>query len=119
MPHVVEDVEAGIVDPDRLPLDRGPCEPLPIARDEMQPRRHELPDHVDVDAAIGLPQRTRIEDRHATDVHVGIVVLERQHAGVEAGEALVAAVHHTPPSLLRARRTPGSPWSLPSGWPEA
>ena len=117
VPHVVVEVEARVVDPQRLPLERGPQQPLPVARDEVQARVDGVADRVDVDAAVGPPERAGVEERDAADVHVGLVVLEREHAGIEGGEALVARVDHAP---SRARRTsPPGPRRLPTGPPEA
>ena len=52
--HVVLDVEALVVDPHRVVLDRDARDPLPVARDQVQPRHHVAAHAVDVDSALGL-----------------------------------------------------------------
>ena len=78
MPDVVAQVEVVVVDPHRMPLERNVRDPLPVARDPVQARRDVAADSLDVDAAVGGGERTRVEDRDPAEVHVRVLVLEDQ-----------------------------------------
>src|ERR1700722_12417045 len=82
MPDVEADVEVGIVDPDGTALvERHECEPLAIARHEVQ-AGHDLADELVVAGSL------TVEQHAAGDVHVGSVALEVQKRAVEPGEAV-------------------------------
>ncbi len=72
MTDVVADLEMGIVHPHRAALaERHECEPLAVARHEMQSRLDRLYELV-------IRRRGAVEHGAARDVHVGRVALEMQ-----------------------------------------
>src|SRR4030095_3045639 len=87
--HVVVDVEAIVVDPHRMVLDRDPLDALAVARDAVQPRRDVLADLVDVDTALRRRERTLLEDEAARHVHVGVRAFELEEAAILRGEPVV------------------------------
>ena len=77
VPDVVQDLEVGVVHPDRPPqLQRHHPHLLPVARDQRQLAGH----HPD-DVAVG--GRRALEDRDVADVHRVVVVLDREKGRVE------------------------------------
>jgi hypothetical protein len=81
--HVVVDVEAVVVDPHRMALDRDPREPLAIARDPVQSRRDVCTHAIGVDAARRIAQRADLEDQRGADVLRIGVALEVQEGPIE------------------------------------
>ena len=108
--QVVVEVEAVVVDPDRVALDGDVLELLAVARDLGQGRSGGLADRVDVDAALGPAQGARLEDQGRGDVHVGVRLLEEQEGVVEGRESVVRVARHRDSSGRgseeRAGRTP-------------
>jgi len=98
--HVVGDVEAIVVDPDRVPgVQRHVLQPLTEPWDAMQPRRDEIADRADPESSFGGEERLALEDGQRADVHRGLEALEVQEAGVERAQPVVSH-----PGRLRAAR---------------
>ena len=88
--HVVRDVEAVVVDPDRAALLVGHGhQPAAEARQQLQPRQHEVAHLADAEAAVGVEERLALEHAHRADVHRVLEPLQVQEAGVERGEPVV------------------------------
>ncbi len=88
MPHVVLDVEVGVVDPQGTArFERGGRELLPVARHQVQPAA----DMVDVVREVG---RGTLEDQDAADVHVRGRPLLMEERGVGRAEAVQVALWH-------------------------
>jgi len=92
--HVVLQVEAGVVDPHRLPEARNPGELLAKSRHLVQLVRRELHDALEVELSTGERQRLGVEERDRPDVHVRIVVLDGQERRVDGRKTLVVAIRH-------------------------
>jgi threonine dehydratase len=89
--HVVLEVKARIVDPQRTPaLQRRHGELLPVARDQVQARAH-------VVQVIGEIRWRALEEQHATDVHVGAAAFLMQEGGVRRGEPIQVLLGHADP----------------------
>src|SRR5262245_3314358 len=115
--HVVGEVEAPVVHPHRLAERRGRLEALAVAREAVEARLHQCPHARDVDSALRLRQRTALEQRDGTDVHVAVAVLDLEEAVVERREPFEVGVRHAPPShLRRARSEPSESRRLTSAW---
>ena len=80
--HVVGEVEARVVDPQRpAGLERRRRELLPVARDEVQARLDVREERVE-------RRRLALEQREAADVHVRVRLLLRQEAGIDRREPI-------------------------------
>src|SRR5690606_21247480 len=90
--HVVAELEARIVDPHGMALERGPGEALPVARDPVQARGDVRLDAFEVDAAGVVAQRGSLEHGGRADVHRRARVLVDPELAVELGEALVVSL---------------------------
>src|SRR5262249_52727923 len=105
--HVVRDIEALVVDPDRpAEVERYRHRLLPEARYEVEARRHEVTRVGDAEAAFVVEERCALEDRERSDVHWRLDALEGEEARVEAAEPVVA-VHRAP--RVRPLGPPGHP----------
>ena len=105
--HVIGEVEAAVVHPHRLPEGRRGLEALAVAREAMEPRLHQGPHALDVDAAVRRHQRTALEHRHGADVHVAVAVFDLEEAVVERREPLEMRIRHEPLRCFgRARSEP-------------
>ena len=82
MAHVVVEIEALIVDPHRLVLDRDVRKAVAIARDLVQVRADVCLDAVDIHRTVRLHQRAAVEHRHAPDVHRRVGRFEEQERNV-------------------------------------
>ena len=91
---MVGEAEAIVVDPDGEAFPRHVRDTLAEARHEVQPRVNRAPDAVDVDPAVGEPERCGVEQHHRPDVHVGRLVLDAEEGGVHRAQALVVG-HQT------------------------
>ena len=88
MPHVVLEVEARIVDPQRAAgLQRRRGQLLPVTRHQMQPTAHV----VEVVVERG---RRPVEDQHGADVHVRRLTLLMQERRVDGGQAVEMLLGH-------------------------
>ena len=76
-----------------MSLERDVRHPLPVAWDPVEAGLDVAADALDVDAAGRCGQRTRVEDRDAPEVHVGIGILEDEERAVLGREAFVAGTH--------------------------
>ena len=104
VPHVVRDVEAVVVDPDRPALlVRHRHEPAPEPRHQRQPRQHEVAHFLDPEPPVGVEERCALENAHRADVHRVLGPLQVQEARVERGEAVVLA--HLRPIVGRTLAT--------------
>ena len=83
MPHVIFKVEAIVVHPHRMILERYPRDSLSITGNEMQSRRNVLPDLFDIDSAGGGPKRTGVEHHHSRNVHVRFRIFEVEECPVQ------------------------------------
>ena len=92
---VIVEVEILVVDPHRLVQARREVEALPIARDQVQARGDVIPDAREVDSAVGVADRARIEDRGERHVHVRARRLEVQEGLIQSGEPGIAGVVRT------------------------
>jgi hypothetical protein len=92
--QVVADVEVAIVDPHRPALERRPRELLAIARDPVQHRLDRAAVAREVDAAVRVAQRARLEDRDRADVHRRVLALRPQERGVLRRESFVGITSH-------------------------
>ena len=92
--HVVLEVEARVVDPQRpAGLQRREGELLPVARDEVQPA-------ADVRREVRVGGRRALEDRQRADVHVRRVALLREEGRVHRRQPIPVRLGH------RARTLP-------------
>ena len=81
-PHVVVEVEEGVVDPDRPALVEGDgAQLLAEAGDEVQAR-------LDLVAELLVGGRLAVEDDHRGDVHVGAGALHVEERGIEPGQSI-------------------------------
>jgi hypothetical protein len=78
MSDVVVEGERVVVDPHRPTVVRNPIESLPITRDVLELRVDMGANPIDVDAAVVILERRRIEERHGGNVEVGASRLERK-----------------------------------------
>ena len=99
MPDVVVDVEAVVVDPDRVVLERDVAQLLAVARDLVQQAGGQLLEGLSVDAAIGLAQGPGLQNLCGGDMHVGVRLLEYQKRIVERRQTVVGVAGHE--KLLR------------------
>ena len=84
LPHVVLEVEVGVVDPDRPALAEGDeAQLLAEAGDQVQPRG-------DVVAELGVTRRRPLEDAGRGDVHVRAGTLHVEEGGVESSQPVSA-----------------------------
>ena len=105
---VVLEVEVRVVDPQRAPgLQRRRRQPLPVARDEVQPA-------ADVIEVVVERGRRPVEDEHRADVHVRRRSLLVQERGVDRGEAVEVLLASEPPQVTRRRRTASQKGTLPA-----
>ena len=90
--HVVRSVEAMVVDPDRMTLDRREREVPAIVGNQVEPRLHVLPKAGNAEAALSFlqlgPGRS-VEERDRGDVDTASVALELDEGAVLRGKALV------------------------------
>jgi hypothetical protein len=91
---VVVQVEAVVVDPERMTVERRVVEALPVARDEMKARRDVRTDAREVDAAAGARERAGLADRLPADVHRRGGGLEAEEGRILRREGLVEGVRH-------------------------
>ena len=92
VPHVVRHVEAVVVDPDRTALVVGNRhQPAAEAREQREPRAHEIAHLGDPEAAVVVEERRALEHTHRADVHRVLEPLQVQEAGVEPGKPVVAS----------------------------
>mgnify|MGYP006908368812 CR=1 FL=1 len=89
MAHVIAEVEARIVDPDRMVLDRDRRDALPVARHEVQARLDVVAQPLEVHAAFRTAHGRRIEDQAPRHVHVGVVVLHAEEDLVRDAQSFV------------------------------
>src|SRR6185503_17792131 len=95
VPHVVGDVEALVVDPDRPALVVGHRhQPAAEARQQRETRQHEVAYLGDAEVATVVEELRALEDAQRTDVHRELEPLHVQEAGVERGEPVV--LRHLP-----------------------
>ena len=91
---VVPDVEAMVVDPDRLTRgQRHGLHPLAEAGDQVQPGRDEPADLGETETAVGVNEVPALEDAERPDVHRGLWPFEPQEAGIDRGEPIVGSRH--------------------------
>jgi len=84
VPHVVRDVEAIVVDPDRATLlVRHRHESLAEPRHERQARQHEIAHFPDAEPPPLVEERGALEHAEGTDVHRVLEPLHVQEAGIE------------------------------------
>jgi len=70
VPDVVVEVEAVVIDPDRLAEDGCPLQTLPVTGNAVQPGMYEGADPLDVGASLGRGDGAALEDGDRADVHV-------------------------------------------------
>ncbi len=115
MTDVIGDVEAGVVDPDRMPLAGDLREALAEAGNAAEPGFDGAADPLDVEISPLAAERRLVEQQDASHVHVIVGVLEAEKRGIEGAEALVER-HGDLPKTLPAyhpgrTKQPGSPRS--------
>ena len=86
---MIGDVEAVVVDPDRVALAGNFREPLPEARHPAEAGRNGAADAPDVETTPFVAERPFVEDQYAAHVHVVVGILELEKRCVEGGQALV------------------------------
>src|SRR4029453_18054238 len=111
--HVIGEVEAAVVHPHRLSESWRGLEALAVARESMQPRLHESPHALDVDAAVRSRQLTALEHRDGADVHVAVAVFDLEEAVVERRESLEMRIRHTLLRKLEGSKKRAPPRRLP------
>ena len=87
--QVVVEVEGGVIDPDRVLLDRDPLESLAEPRDPVQERLDGAVNRRDVEAPVPGLKRARVEDRGAARVGERNGGFEDEERGVLCGQSLV------------------------------
>ena len=105
--HVVGDVEALVVDPDRQALDGDEGEALAIARQQVQPRGDVVAHARDLERGVRAPARGRIEEGHGADIRLRAVVLDQHEGAVLGREAGISARRC---GCARRRRLPPPPF---------
>ncbi len=109
MAHVVVEVEALIVNPDRMVLDRHARDPLPITGNLMQPRSDVAANPFDIDPAARGPHRLRVEDHHPRDVHVSLRTFKVQKRPVQNAQPLIFGHREAAPLPRYAPVLSGNP----------
>ena len=111
--HVVLEVEARVVDPDRpAGLERREAQPLAVARHEVQAPADDVEE-------VAERRRRALEDRQRADVHVRRGALLREERRVDRGQPVEVLLGHAAsssleaPTLPRALRGPVDP--VPGG----
>ena len=94
VPHVVVQVEAIVVDPDRVSLEGREGEPTPVAGEEVKARLDVLPQAIAVEASVLPAQGLALEDRHGRDVHRSGSRLEVKERRVLCGQPEVRSTLH-------------------------
>jgi len=88
LPDVVEDVEIGVIDPDRPGgVHRGKRQPLAVTGDEMQATANQVEDVLE-------GWRRAFEHGHAAHVHVGALVLLGEERRVDGGKPVEMLLGH-------------------------
>ena len=95
MAHVVGEIEALVVDPDGMPLDRREGEPLTVVGDQMKSRSDVLSELLDIRARRGSRDRVEASDRG--DMGRQSLALEQDEGGVLRRQALVCGSPHRLP----------------------
>jgi len=104
VPHVVVQVETVVVDPHGVVFDGDEREPLAMTRDRIEATLDAGADARHIDAAALGRQRTRFDDAHLADVHVGVAGLHEDHRRIERRQPFVMRARHGRLSL-GAQRT--------------
>src|SRR5271166_5566050 len=94
MAQVVVEVEPRVVDPNRVTERRDAFKPLPEAAAPPEGRLRERANALEVEAAVGRPQRLALKELDRTHVHVDVRRLDGEEGGVKGGEAVVVHVAH-------------------------
>jgi hypothetical protein len=92
--HVVGEIEAGVVHPDRMLLDGREGQPLSIARREVQTRADVGTHPLHIEVAGTRAPLAGVEDRHGRYVNTSSEPLEAQERAVLRGELLVRLLPH-------------------------
>ena len=87
IPNVKAWVEAGVIDPDRMPKDWNPFDDLAIPLVSRDRRSHEIGDPLEVELPV-TDQIPALEDEQCTDVHRRIVRLDRQERCVQGRQTV-------------------------------